>query len=384
MNGKVIFLGCINFNSSIAGAARVRMYSKMLQAEGVEVKFYSIFDFNQNKPSFDFLNKKNVSFISYPLKILLYVLSVKKFIKSDSDIVFYLYPNGQVLLDYLLIFYLKMLKKQKIFLEINEIRRFGSNIETRSVKYFKYILHEHLAKYFNGLVCISKNIEMYYRKYNNNTLLVPILSDTGNVYKDNCSYQKGETFNICFTGSVHAEKENLAIFFSALRTTVKKGYPIIFNLYGPISYENEFYKLVDRYALSRVVKYHGVVEQKLLLDIFSKQDLLVLPRAQSKQNKYGFSTKLSEYLVSGVPTLITDVSDNLFYLTPGKDCLLADYSNPENFAQQIENLINNYDLLASNLAMNALKTAKRSFGYLIHANSFKVFLGFSMQDSVKK
>lgn len=379
MKNKVVFLSCIDFNGSTAGSSRMHMYSKMLRAEGTEYEFYSIHDFYKNYKLIGKLtSRRHIRVISYPLRLLLYVSSINNFVTKDDNTIFYLYPTSSVLVDYFLILYLKLFKKQMLFLEVNEVRRFGQGIRPKTVTYFKYALHERLAKYFDGLVCISKNIETYYKKYNKNTLLIPILSNVDNQYKNNCNYQGDKIFNIGFTGSIHIEKENLAIFFAALSMTFKKGYPIVLNLYGPVSNENELYKLVDRYDLNSVVKYQGMVKQELLTNILAKQDLLVLPRAQSQQNQYGFSTKLAEYLVSGVPVLITDVSDNLVYLTPNKDCIVADYRNSTSFSAQIECLIINYNEVAEQLAEKAFISARKKFSYLVHSSNFRNFLGLSM------
>lgn len=386
MQKKVIFLSYINFSDPTAGAARLKMYAKMLQEEGVETEFYSIHDFYKTSPLLNKLNtNRAIRYLSYPSRITAYVLSIRKLTNPEKNIVFYLYPTTAILLDYLLVFYLKKLTNQKVFLEINEVRKWGNSVNKNSLRYFKYVQYEKLSSYFDGLVCISKNIEIYYRNYNNNTLRIPILSDTNITYKSHCNYQmkKQEPFNIGFTGSIDINKENLKVFFSALNKLSNKGYDIVFNLYGVMSKEKDFYSLVSFYNLCDIVKYHGRIEHNLISSVLAKQDLLVLPRAETLANKYGFSTKLSEYLVSGVPVLVTDVSDNLTYLTSKVDCLLANFDSSDSFAEQIEALIINYDIVAKELAENAFSTANNNFNYLLHSKRFKAFLGLDMNDPMQ-
>lgn len=385
MKKKVIFLSYIDFDNSTAGAARVKMYAKMLQEEGIKIEFYSIHDFYKTNPLWKKLNvNRYIRHLSYSFRITAYVLSIRKLEKSEQNIIFYLYPTTEILLDYLLVFYLKSLTNQKVFLEINEVRKWGNSVRKNSIKYFKYAQYEKLSYHFDGLVCISKNIEKHYRDYNNNTLRIPILSDTNITYKNNCNYQikKLKPFSIGFTGSIHIKKENLEVFFSALNKVSNKGYNIIFNLYGAISNEKDFSSLVSFYNLHDIVKYHGRIEHSLIPSVLNKQDLLVLPRAETLPNKYGFSTKLSEYLVSGVPVLVTDVSDNLAYLTPRIDCLLANFDSSDSFADQIENLIINYEVIAKELAENAFITANNNFNYLSHSKKFKDFLGLDMNGAM--
>lgn len=378
MKSKVIFLSYCDLCDSSARAARVKMYSKMLDNEGIENKYYSIYDFYNESPLIGVLNSNRyIRRFSYYFTIFAYVKSMKKYFSKECDTVFYLYPTTAISLDYFLIIYLKILNNQKIFLEVNEVRKWGGSVKEKSFSFFKYKLYERLSRNFTGLVCISKNIEAYYKKYNTNTLRIPILSNANIIYTNNCNYQKGRAFNIGFMGSIHIEKENLDIFFSALNQVSSKGYCIVFNMYGSISDKKKFYELVEFYSLKSIIKYHGVVEQNLIPSRLAIQDLLVLPRARTPQNMYGFSTKLSEYLVSGVPVLITDVSDNLVYLTPNEDCIIADFKSSKNFASQIESLITNYDSVAEKLAQNAFNVARKNFHYLTHSSNFKVFLEVS-------
>lgn len=375
MAKKIVFVSCMNFSDSTAGAARIRVYCKMLLNEGVDTQFYSIFDFYKTKPLIKKLIKyKYVRRLSYIARVFLYTLSINKIAKSEPDTVFYLYPTTQVLLDYLLVMQLKLLTRRRIFLEVNEVRKYGSSVKKNSFGYLKFLLHEKTSRYFDGLICISTNIEEYYTKYNKNTLLLPILSDTSTAYKCHCNYQVGRPFNIGFTGSVHIKKENLEVFFISLAQLCNKGYSIKLNLYGIIYEEEEFYSLISKYNLKDVIRFQGKVEHELIPNVLSQQDLLVLPRAGSDQNKYGFSTKLAEYLVSGVPVLITDVSDNLLYLTPGVDCLLARFDSPDSFSNQIESLIINYNSTARLLALNAFNTASDRFYWLSHSERLLEFL----------
>src|SRR5690554_3521416 len=308
----------------------MRMFVKMLESEQMNYQIYTMYDFYKLNNFFEKLNSnKYIRFISDPIRILAYVMSIRKLINKNDEVVFYLYPTTRVLLDYLLILYLKLIKKEKIFLEVNEVRRYGGEVNKYGFEYYKYVAHERLSKYFDGLVCISKNIENYYKVYNKNTINIPILSNSDLPYVNNCTYgyNNYRPFLIGFTGSVHMGKENLLVFFEGIKKLVNKGFSIKVNLFGEIYNKEKILKIVNNNGLEEVIKYHGCVDKKNIPYILTQQDLLVLPRAETKQNKYGFSTKLSEYLTSGVPVLITDVSDNLEYLKPNKDCLLSDYSS---------------------------------------------------------
>ena len=367
MSKKVIFISSIDFKSSIAGAVRMRMYSKVFSLEKINFEYYSLSDY-------PYVVKGKSSYIRKffnLLKVFSYIFSFEKFIKKQ-DVIFYYYPAGSFFFVFFVVVYLKIIKKQKIFLEVNEVRRFSTKLS--AIDKLKYLFDEFLSIFFDSLVCISTNIKQYYIKYNSNLFLLPILSDIDEVYENHCTYKKGEVFKIGLTGSIHIEKENLKVIFNALSKVRREGYDIEFNLYG-IMYNIELFEgLIDEYELSEIVKYYGNIEHNRVLETLRKQDLLILPRARNLQNTYGFSTKLSEYLISGVPVLLTDVSDNLYYLASGVDCFVAEYDSPESFKNKIIFVIDNYKQ-ASFISKNAYMSADKHFNYKKYSKSFLYFLG---------
>ena len=75
--------------------------------------------------------------------------------------------------------------------------------------------------------------------------------------------------------------------------------------------------LKKKFLLDNRVYYVGNLDPDDLQDEFSKYHLLILSRPLNPQTRYGFSTKLSDYLISDVPVLVTDVSDNSIYIRDG-------------------------------------------------------------------
>ncbi|MDH3697401.1 MAG: hypothetical protein OEQ81_01975, partial [Flavobacteriaceae bacterium] len=67
--------------------------------------------------------------------------------------------------------------------------------------------------FYEGLICISTNIEDYGKRYNKNTLRIPILTDPDITIKTSgATYTKNNLFNIGFSGSIVPSKENLLEF----------------------------------------------------------------------------------------------------------------------------------------------------------------------------
>lgn len=387
----LVILSAMRFqDNNSAGVVRTMNYAEALSSIGVKVIFASLLEYDSTAILKNDLNNSNIFFYSslnpnhsihfknQKKQIISFLNNILTLVKTSSNLSFLLYPSSYVTFDIIILFYLKKIRKKRVFCEINEVRKYAPNYLNQKIKinYIKHSLNEQLAKYYDGLICISTNIKKYYIKYNNKTIVIPILSDLKR-YDPNYSVNyNGLIFNIGFTGAISIEKENFNIFFDALSRIVEKDYDIVLNLYGMIS-NDELRELNDLLKQKNIVKnviYHGNIPQNEVIDILKQQHLLVLPRAETKQNKYGFSTKLSEYLVSSIPVLLTDVSDNLKYLKDGKDVIVADANNSDDFAFRMMQLIDNYNKIAPELSKNAIKSAKKHFDYMLYKDKLSDFL----------
>ena len=63
--------------------------------------------------------------------------------------------------------------------------------------------------------------------------------------------------------------------------------------------------------------------------------ILALDRPNNLQAKYGFPTKLGEYLQTGNPVVITRVGDIPIFFKDGESALIAEPENPESFAEKL-------------------------------------------------
>jgi glycosyltransferase involved in cell wall biosynthesis len=334
------------------------------------------------------LNKTNKKFLFNLLYKLFYFFSVVSYIKKiniilneiQCDRIVYLYPGTSISIEIVSLIILKIFNHNKIFYDFNEIRRAGLYNNTNfnfSLKGFiktlvfllnwlKYYFNEKLLVFYDGLIVISTSLENYSRRLNKNLLRVPILSNTNsNILNHTPHYDNSKSFLICFTGLVKIKKEGLELLFEAI-SRVNKHYCTEIHLFGPIlkSEENLILNIFpQKFGIKEKVKYFGLVDQDKLLPEMQKRHLLILPRPLNMQTKYGFSTKLSEYLTSGVPTLVTDVSDNKLYINDTVNGFIVKPGNVEEMVNKILFIIQNYSSLAPVVTRNAFETAKQFFDY---------------------
>ena len=399
------------YKGNSAGAARMINLAKALALEGVKVYLCSaILKHNINISNLQevypniFLvgseNKIRSGRVRKKLQNFINILITSKYLKKiikltkqiNGDKVFYIYPTTAISIDLVSLVYMKVRHNCKLFYDVNELRRaalynrvFSTNILKKAYEIILYISNfikfwivEILTKYYDGLICISTNIENYFKKYNKNTIRMPILSNISeNPFYESPIYKDGGKFIICFTGMVSLKKEGFDIFYRALSIVKSKFKNFELYLYGPISKNEKKLLLNDlpcQYGIKKNIVYHGIVEQSKLIEKIRESNLLVIPRPLNLQTKYGFSTKLSEYLVSGIPILVTNVSDNALYIKDGYNGFIVKPGDYHEMADKILYIISNYNKLKDPVAKNAYNSAKENFNYANYSKKIYKFL----------
>ncbi|MRS03580.1 glycosyltransferase [bacterium] len=201
---------------------------------------------------------------------------------------------------------------------------------------------------------------------------IPILCDATGIEEERPVIRYGDgIFKICFAGSLDWEKEGFDILLKSL-AQVNLKHPAELYLYGdmPDWVLRKIDQVTNEYALERKVVYIGNVDAESLMHEFRKYHLLILPRPLTRQSTYGFSTKLSEYLISGIPVLLTDVSDNALYIKDNYNGYLIAPGSVSVMTDKILEIMEGYDSNASVIAGHALQTAKEKLDYRLYSKTF--------------
>jgi len=376
-----------------AGKHRMRLYSKAIHSKGNNVFVIHFSTDNVTKYRIDFKNDnllpnlvenfKSSNFIS---RIFLLNRIIKSFPQKSS---FLLYPTSKSYFDFIFVILTKTINKFKIFYELNEVRKFSITLDSTNIsiinspyKYFKIkykylfaVLSEFIYCKYDGFITISNNLLNYKTIEKFRKIRIPILTDY-DLKTSKLLIGEGELhFRIGFTGTINIKKENLDVFLHAL-SKVKNKRKIEFELYGFIDEDNltKLDFLRKKYNLINLVTYCGEVDGKEVLQLLKKFHLLVLPRGNTLQNQFGFSTKLADYMCSGIPTLVTNVSDNSLYIIDSINGFIIEPDSVEAFINKITYVIDSYSEKASKIAQCALETANKSFNYSNYSSLLTEFL----------
>jgi len=383
-----------------AGSRRILKIAKSLAAGGITVYMCSLAEFRvgaaemrEKQPGIFALESVN--------KETLQGGTLRQFVKyvqlfterGEADRVIYLYPSTFVLKDVFYLLYFKYLKRHRFFCEINELRRaipfsspppagIGSVIKyfLKSVKdYIIFSLNELQVIFYDGIIVISRDLEKYFDRYTTKIVRVPILCDAEDIATQNepPSFD-GNTFRICFAGYIKCDKEGFGLLYEAL-SIVNLKHKVELYLYGILEDQDNrrLRQLSEMYGLNERVFYKGNIDPEILKHEFRKYHLLILPRPLNKRTKYGFSTKLSEYLTSGVPVLLTDVSDNALYIIDDYNGYIIPPGSSVAIAEKLDYIIQSYNSQAGAIVANAHGTVKESLDLRLFTN---VYINFFFKD----
>lgn len=238
------------------------------------------------------------------------------------------------------------------------------------LKYFDYLL-----KFYSGLVIISSELEKKYSKLNKNFIRIPIVSDVELTDKLQIKpFNYGDTFKMAYFGTLQINKEGLDIICSTLNDLRKDYDNFEMHFYGNI-YKPEKEMIYNLFSsLNGYVFYHGVISNECAKGAMKNYHLLISARRLITQTKYGFSTKLGEYMASGVPILVTNIGDNSQFIENGVNGFLVEPNSSDDFKNKLYLIIKHYEKESQNIACNALKTAKDFFDYRNYSIKFTNFL----------
>jgi glycosyltransferase involved in cell wall biosynthesis len=329
------------------------------EEKSVKSKFYRIF-----LRHFDFTG-------SYK-----YIHNIVFRLKSDEDKedLFLLY-GSDLALHVTALVYLKLFKKRKVILEKNELEigiLLNQGIFSRSnfviaplifpLLFLCSLVVDSIVPCFSKVIVISKRLQSLYFNCKSKLLYIPILYDNSG-YNLTVKKENSDKFCIGFTGIISQQKDgdlDLVKALGLIPFSIRKN--IVLNIYGTGNKSDikKFNEEIVRNKLQELVIFNDMVETNKIPQILMRNDLLVLTRPSNLQTNYGFSTKLAEYLASGVPVLTTKVSDNSLYLIDGQNALLVEPEDVNSISDKIQYAIMNNNKLKI-VGLKGKETAQKYF-----------------------
>ena len=191
---------------------------------------------------------------------------------------------------------------------------------------------------FDGFIPISEELALYAQRVAKGVpyVKIPILVNLEQ-YTNVEAYQHCRPY-IFHAGTMHERKDAIVSTMKAFANASKKiNYSVDFILAGPKSpHEKELQDIITENNLANNVHFIGQITHKEVLNYQKGAALSILNKNDNPQNRCGFSTKLGDVLLAGVPVITTTVGEANFFLKDGESAYICEPHNIDAIADKIE------------------------------------------------
>ncbi|MBS1492821.1 MAG: glycosyltransferase [Bacteroidetes bacterium] len=381
---KIIFITLQDFNlKADAGVNRLSSLAKGLGLITKHVKIWGLVPSKSLKLKTEYLEYSNLSFFTVKSQregkfnniAALYIGTINLILwltlfAGKNDIVINYQSKRKFWFVDNIVLLISKIKKYTTVLELTEDVKVYTN-DPLEVK----IYEKHIAKYDMCYV-ISSALFSYVSQFNKNVEIISMTVD----------YERFSTFDneinknitngyIAYCGSINQHKDGVSDLINAL-SVVSKNYPgIRLKLAGSYfsDYKTEMDKLISEHKLESKIEVTSYLSGDEIVTFLQNSVMAVLARPSSPQADFGFPTKLGEYLASGTPVVVTDISDVSKVLENEKEALIIPPDDSAALASAIEKILSDYDRYKE-MGMNGKKAAKNVFNYKVQSAKLLKFL----------
>lgn len=197
-----------------------------------------------------------------------------------------------------------------------------------------------VLKNIDGYISISNELANYYNSYvKKPTLILPVIVNSNKFVPS----ERSKNNWITYIGNMEATKDNVALIAEAF-SRIASGYPAFsLHFFGPDNglSASKIREIAKTNNLTDRIILEGSINSELVPDIIDISKVMVSSQPDTLRAKGGFPTKLGEYVIMGVPTLLSDVGENSNYITD-KDCFFAKPGNITDYAEKLSTILTNY------------------------------------------
>lgn len=196
----------------------------------------------------------------------------------------------------------------------------------------------------DGVICITRTLEAYYRNRAQRAYLIPPLLDlTDPKWQDSLATGNELPFRplrLLFSGTPSRDRHD--IILRAVRQMLERGAPITIEYLG--SSRDEIARLpgVGRDLLDSLgagLCFHGRVPDEQVRSITRSASFAILLRDNARWSRACFPSRVTECSALGVPMLCNLTSDLADHLVDGKNAIVATTASVESFCGALERAV---------------------------------------------
>lgn len=373
---KELYILDSSYNPTSAGCNRLLAFGLALQKKGVKVTYFYLFPFNNREKCERYTDKLNFVYLwensPFSNKYLNTIRSMRIFYKlMKHDIPVYAYSLLNC------IYFLRLKSGIRLYHEYTEnpevIGKIGGFIGN-----WLYKLYKRTIPKLDGLFLITpalckKYIDEFGAKPEN-TILLNMVVDKSR-FENLPKLEPSNTISYC--GILSEFKDGVSILIKSFANVsiVHPEYKL--RLIGPFvnaDTEHKLRSLVKELDIEKRVEFTGSINPDNMPALLKSSKILALARPDNIQAKYGFATKIGEYLMTERPCVLTRVGAVEDYLKHYESCLLAEPDNIQDFSEKLLWVIDNYEL-AEKIGRKGKQVALQHFSSEIESNKIlnKIF-----------
>lgn len=180
---------------------------------------------------------------------------------------------------------------------------------------------------------------------------------------------------IAYCGAVINFKDGVDILIRSFAKVAKRIDDIKLYIIGGFPFKKdkeEDYALVNNLGLTERVVFTGPIPREEMPQMLKNAEVLVLARPDNLQAKYGFPTKLGEYLLTMNPVVLTKVGDIPLFLKDGESAYIATPGDENEIASKIVEALTSTN--AKTIGENGALVAMQQFNSEIESKKITDFI----------
>lgn len=248
--------------------------------------------------------------------------------------------------------------------DYDESMDISGSILHRIKTFFIQKLQFRMESFASGIIVISSHLEKKYRNLVNEQVPIHYRPISVNLSKfSKKPHQFGDFVKLFYAGSF-GKKDGVSVLMDAFDILASRHTNICLVLTGKGSKEmiQATFERINASPYKKRIEYKGYLDDDAYYDALSAADIPCMTRIDSAYAQAGFPFKVGEYLASGKPSILSQVSDIEKILKDQREALLVKPGDVNAIVQATEKLLNNQDV-ATAIGSEGREAANRLFNY---------------------